>query len=180
MSYRSWNEALQMQSKVNNIMTNLNMLINDYLIISKSFNKAIEIQNKKINNNTASPLREDLYNELFAKYILLKDFGDEVSNNISIIKANLEILGMQVVNVHEEAIGYIKIINEIKNKSSSLNQISSNVVENNIDLSNLPPEERVIVEELINQSKIKRGGKSLRKKNTRMKYRKHTKRNKRK
>ena len=71
-------------------------------------------------------------------------------------------------------------INKIRNKSSTLNKISSNVVENSVDFSNLPSEEIEIVEHLINNSKISRGGKSSRKKYTRMKYRKHTKRNKRK
>jgi len=180
MSYKTWDETLQMQSKITNLMTNLNMLINDYSIISNSFDKAIKIQNNRINNNTASPLREDLYNEVFAKYGSLKTFANDLLNNIGLIKANLEVLGIQLVKVDEQAVEYIKIINEIRNKSSSLKQISSNVVENNVDFSNLPPEEIEIVEDLINNSKIRRGGKSLIKKNTRMKYRKHTKRTKRK
>jgi hypothetical protein len=180
MSYRTWDEALQMQSKVTNLMTNLNMLINDYSIISNSFDKAIEIQNNKINNNTASPLRDDLYNELFVKYDSLKTFGDVLLNNISELTANLEVLGRQVVNVDEQAVKYIEIINKIRNKSSTLNKISSNVVENSVDFSNLPSEEIEIVEHLINNSKISRGGKTLRKKKNIKKGKKHSKRNKRK
>jgi len=175
MSYRTWDEALQMQmqGKVNNIMTNLNMLIDDYSKISNAFTKAIRIQNKKLNNNSTTPLEDDLYNEIFTQRDSLKIFGDELLNNIHTIELNLDTLKTKVNYVDIQVNEYIQNVNNVKMSSSNLNSISSNVFENDVDSSNLNPQQIEFIQQHFG---VKKGGKSLRKKNTRMKYRKHTKR----
>jgi hypothetical protein len=173
MSHQNWPEYLQMQGKVNNIMTNLNMLIDDYSKISNAFSKAIRIQNKKLNNTSTTPLEDDLYNEIFTQRDSLKIYGDELLNNIHTIELNLETLKTNVNYVDIQVNEYIQNVNNVKMSSSNLNSISSNVFENDVDSSNLNPQQIEFIQQHFG---VKKGGKSLRKKNTRMKYRKHTKR----
>lgn len=177
MSHQTWPEYLQMQGKVNNIMTNLNMLIDDYSKISNAFSKAIRIQNKKLNNNSTTPLEDDLYNEIFPQYDSLKNFGDELLNNIHTIELNLDTLKTNVNHVDTQVNEYIQNVNNVKMSSSNLNSISSNVFENDVDSSNLTPEQ---IEFIKQNFEVKKGGKTLRKRKNIKKGNKYSKRNNRK
>ena len=173
MSRQTWAENLQMQGKINNIMTNLNMLIDDYSKISNAFSKAIRTQNKKLNDNSATPLEDDLYNEIFPQYDSLKIFGDELLNNIHTIELNLDTLKTSINYVDIQVNEYIQNVNNIKMSSSNLNSISSNVLENNVDISNLNPEQ---IEFIKQNFEGKKGGKTLRKKKHIKKEKKYSKR----
>jgi hypothetical protein len=167
----TWPEALQMQSKVDNVMTNLNMLINDYSTISKAFSKYIDSHK----NKPPKIPTDELYNNAIIQNETLKNFGDGLVNNIHEIKANLETLEMNISDVEELGIEIIKIINT--RKMSDLQNISSITLENNMDTRELTPEHHEFIENLLdlNQSRMKKGGKTLKKKHAKMRFKRVTK-----
>ena len=158
----SWPAALKMQDKVDNITSNLNMLIHDYSELSRVFSKTLEKQR----NQSRRILSEERYNDSIVQYESLKNFGDDLLNNIEIIKTNLEILETKIGDVQQDSSNVIKNINNIR--ISDLQSISQNTLENNVDTSELNSEQNNFVDNLselqdFKRSRTGRGGRTFRK-----------------
>jgi hypothetical protein len=170
----SWPAALKMQDKVDNITSNLNMLIHDYSELSRVFSKTLEKQR----NQSRRILSEERYNDSIVQYESLQNFGDDLLNNIEIIKTNLEILETKIGDVQQDSTDVIKNINNIR--ISDLQSISQNTLENNVDTSELNSEQNNFVNNLselqdFKRSRTGRGGRTFRKNITKQKKQQKTK-----
>jgi hypothetical protein len=167
----SWPAALKMQDKVDNITSNLNMLIHDYSELSRVFSKTLEKQR----NQSRRILSEERYNDSIVQYESLQNFGNYLLNNIEIIKTNLEILETKIGDVQQDSTNVIKNINNIR--ISDLQSISQNTLENNVDTSELNSEQNNFVNNLselqdFKRSRTGRGVRTFRKNITKQKKQK--------
>jgi hypothetical protein len=151
-------ELSQMQTKIDNINSSLQMLINFYSKNSEVLQRVLENQN---NNKSPKILRDKSYNTSISRYETLKDFSNELLTNIGEIKNNLDILEMKVNDVKEVGMNVMKNINNTK--ISNLQTLSEDALVNNVDTSQLNTDQLEYVDDLLTLQEFskRKGGNKL-------------------